>query len=328
MKRREFITLLGGAAAAGAWPIDAQAQQPALPVIGFLSSFTTNPRFATAFRQGLREAGYIEGQQVAVEYHWVEGGQYDQLPKVAADLVDRRVAVIVASPIPAALAAKAATTSIPIVFAIGSDPTESGLVSTINRPGGNITGISFLSVALGAKRLELLRDLLPGMSAVALLVNPNNTNAEPQTKETQLAAAELGLNLVVLRASSEADFDSVFGTLVRQQTHALVVSADPFFISQRDQLTALAARHAVPTIYYAREFAAAGGLMSYGSSFAVAHRQAGVYAGRILKGEKPGDLPVVLSAKFEFVINLKTAKTLGIEVPAKLLALADEVIEP
>jgi putative ABC transport system substrate-binding protein len=237
------------------------------------------------------------------------------------------VAVIVASPIPAALAARAATTTIPIVFAIGSDPVESGLVASLNRPSGNITGVSFLSVELGAKRLELLRTLVPKAASIALLVNPNNSNAEPQTKETQLAAAGLGLHLDVLKASSTADFDSAFSTLVRQPAGALVVSADPFFISQRDHLIALAARHAVPAIYYAREFVEAGGLMSYGSNFAVAHRQAGVYAGRLLKGEKPADLPVMLSAKFEFVLNLKTAKTLGVEVPAGLLALADEVIE-
>ncbi len=298
-----------------------------MPVIGFLSSFTTNPRFVAAFRQGLDEAGYVEGRNVAIEYHWAEGGQYDQLLTVAADLVGRQVAVIVTSPIPAALAAKAATTTIPIVFAIGSDPIESGLVSSLSRPGGNITGVSFLSVELGAKRFELLRGFVPKVTSFAVLVNPNNTNAEPQAKETQLATARLGLNLEVLKAGSKADFNSAFATLVQQRVGALVVSADPFFISQRDQLIALAARHALPAIYFAREFTEAGGLMSYGSSFAFAHHQAGVYAGRILKGDRPGDLPVMLSEKFEFVINLKTAKALGVEMPPRLLALADEVIE-
>jgi ABC-type uncharacterized transport system substrate-binding protein len=325
MKRREFITLIGGTAAG--WPLAARAQQPAMPVIGFLSSFTTNPRFVAAFRKGLGEAGYVEGKNVSIEYYWAEGGQYDRLPAVAADLVGRRVAVIVASPIPAALATKAATTTIPVVFAVGSDPIESGLVASLNQPGGNITGVGFLSVALGAKRLELLRDLVPKVTSIALLVNPNNANAEPQTKETKLAAARFGLEIDIITASSKADFDSAFATLVRQKAGALVVSVDPFFISQRDQLVERAARHAVPAIYYAREFTADGGLMSYGANFAVGYRQAGVYAGRILKGEKPGDLPVMLSDKFEFVINLKTAKALGVELPAKLLALADEVIE-
>jgi putative ABC transport system substrate-binding protein len=325
MRRRDFIALLGGAATA--WPLSARAQQPAMPVVGFLSSFTTNPRFAAAFRQGLAEAGYVEGRNVAIEYRWAEGGQYDRLPTVAADLVGRRVAVIMASPIPAALAAKTATATIPIVFAIGSDPVESGLVASLNRPGSNITGVSFLSVALGAKRLELLRALVPKVESIALLVNPSNPNAEPQTKDTQSGAAALGLHLDVLRATSIDDFDTVFATLVRQRAGALIVSADPFFISQRDQLVVLAGRHAVPAMYYAHEFTEAGGLMSYGASFADAHRQAGIYAGRILRGEKPGDLPVMLSARFDFVINLKTAKALGLDVPDRLLALADEVIE-
>jgi putative ABC transport system substrate-binding protein len=325
MRRRKFITLLGGAVSS--WPLAVRAQQPPMPVIGFLSNFTTDQRYADAFRQGIGDFGYVEDQNVLIEYHWAEGGQYDRLRKVAADLVSRRVAVIVASPITAALAAKAATSTIPIVFAIGSDPVESGLVTSINRPGGNVTGVGFLAVALGAKRLELLRELVPKVASIAFLVNPNNTNADLQTKETKLAAVGVGLDIDIVNASSIADFDSVFTALARQRSGALIVGVDPFFISQRDHLIALAARYKVPTIFYAREFTGAGGLMSYGADLALCHRQAGVYAGRILKGGKPGDLPIMLSDKFEFVINLKTAKTLGIEVPARLLALADEVIE-
>jgi putative ABC transport system substrate-binding protein len=323
MKRREFIGLISGAAL----PFAARAQQKPMPIIGFMSSFTTAPRYASAFRQGLGDFGYIEGQNVDIEYHWAEGGQYDHLPKVAADLVSRRVAVIVAGPIPAALAAKAATSTIPIVFAIGSDPVESGLVTSINKPGGNITGVSFLSIAIGAKRLELLHELVPKVASIAFLVNPNNTNADLQTKEAKLAAVGLGLEIDIVNASSTADFDPIFAALALLEPRAMVVSVDPFFISQRDRLAALAARFRVPTIYYSREFAAAGGLVSYGADFALGHRQAGIYAGRILKGEKPGDLPIMLSDKFEFVINLKTTKVLGLEVPGRLLALADELIE-
>jgi putative ABC transport system substrate-binding protein len=325
MHRRDFIKLVAGSAAI--WPLAASGQQAAMPVIGFLSGFSANPHFVAAFRQGLGEVGYVEGRNIMIEYRWAAEGQYNQLPAAAAELVDRRVAVIFAGPIPAALAAKSATATIPIIFAIGSDPVESGIVTSINRPEGNITGVGFVAVALGAKRLELLRELTPKMKAIALLVNPNNPNAEPQIKDTRAAIASLGLQLNVLAASSERDLDAAFTMLVTQQSDALVVSADPFFLNQRDRLVRLAAQHKVPAIYIVREFAETGGLMSYGSNFADAHRQAGVYVGRILKGEKPGDLPVVQSAKFEFVINLKTAKALKLDIPNKLLALADAIIE-
>ena len=327
MTRRAFITLLGGAAAA--WPLAARAQQAAMPVVGYLSSFPAeiNPKFTQAFRQGLNDGGFFEGRNVTIDYRWDEEGRYDRLPKMAADLVVRRVSVLFASPIPAALAAKAATATIPIVFAIGSDPVQTGLVDSLNRPGGNVTGATFLSVELGAKRLELLRDLVPKIVSIALLVNPNNPNAAVQTKEMQAATSALGLQLNVVNAASQSEFDNAFATLSRERTDALVVSADPFFFSHRDQLAALALRHSMPAIYYAREFAVAGGLISYASSFADSFRQAATYVGRILKGEKPADLPVLQPTKFELVINLKTAKTLGLEIPAPLLALADEMIE-
>ncbi len=325
MRRREFLGVLSGAMA---WPFRALAQQ-SIPLIGYLSSFPTdtNPKFTQAFRQGLNDAGFVEGRNVAIEYRWAEEGRYDRLPMMAADLVGRGVAVLFASPIPAALAAKMQTTTIPIVFAIGSDPVETGLVVSLSRPGGNVTGATFLSVELGAKRLELLRELMPKIASVGLLVNPNNPNAAPQTKDMEAATTAAGLQLKILSAGSQSDFDNAFTTLFQHRVDALVVSADPFFLSHRDQLTALAARHSMPTIYYAREFAAEGGLISYASSFTDSFRQAAIYVGRILKGEKPVDLPVMQPTKFELVINLKTAKALGLTIPPSLLALADEVIE-
>jgi ABC-type uncharacterized transport system substrate-binding protein len=325
MRRREFLGVLAGAMA---WPFPTRAQQ-SMPVIGYLSSFPadTNPKFTQAFLRGLNDAGFVEGRNVAIEYRWAEEGRYDQLPMMAADLVSRGVAVLFASPIPAALAAKAETTTIPIVFAIGSDPVETGLVVSLNRPGGNVTGATFLSVELGAKRLELLRQLMPKIGSIALLVNPNNPNAAPQTRNMEAATTAAGLRLNILSAGSQSDFDNAFATLPPQRADALVVSADPFFMSHRDQLTALTARHSMPAIYYAREFAAAGGLISYASSFTDSFRQAATYVGRILKGEKPADLPVTQPTKFELVINLKAANVLGLTIPSSLLALADEVIE-
>jgi putative ABC transport system substrate-binding protein len=326
MNRRATIGLLAGA---GVWPVAARAQQAATPVIGYLSSFPAdmNPKFPQAFRQGLNDAGFFESQNVVIEYRWDEEGRYDRLPIMAAELVGRRVAVLFASPIPAALAAKAATATIPIVFAIGSDPVDTGLTISLNRPGGNITGATFLSVELGVKRLELLRDLLPKVASIGLLVNPRNPNASVQTKEMRTATTALGLRFTILSAASQSDFDDAFATLSRERIDALVVSADPFFISHRDQLVALALSRSIPAIYYAREFAAAGGLISYASSFTDSFRQAGIYVGRILRGEKAADLPVMQPTKFELVINLKTAKALGLDVPPTLLARADEVIE-
>jgi putative tryptophan/tyrosine transport system substrate-binding protein len=327
MQRREFITLIGGAAAA--WPVAARAQQPAMPVVGFLSSRspTESASVVAAFRQGLQESGYIDGQNAKIEFRWADG-HYDRLPILASELVTRQVALIAATgDVVSALAAKGAAPTLPIVFVIGGDPVSFNLVASFNRPGGNITGVSLVTNALGAKRLGLLHDLVPNAAVIGLLVNPDNPNAGPMRKDVQEAAHVTGQQIYVVNAKNERDFEPAFGVLVQQRAGGLVVASDPYLLSQREQLVALSARHTIPTIYEFREFVAAGGLMSYGSNVAGAYRQAGVYSGRILKGEKPADLPVVQSTKFEFVINLKTAKTSGLTVPQGLLNAADEVIE-
>jgi putative tryptophan/tyrosine transport system substrate-binding protein len=328
MKRREFITLLGGAAAA--WPLAARAQQPAMPVIGFLGSASPD-RWAgrmRAFHQGLSETGYAEGRNVAIEYRWAEG-QNDRLGPLAAELVGRQVTVIVTpGSTPAALAAKAATTTIPIVFEVASDPVELGLVTSLARPGGNITGVTSLNAEVGPKRLELLHELVPTATVVGLLVNPTNPNlAELTTKNLHAAARSLGVKMHILHASADRDFDTVFATLNQLRAGALVIGTDPFFSSRLEQLATLTVHHAVPTVYQFREFTANGGLMSYGGSLTDTFRAAGVYTGRVLKGDKPADLPVQRTTKVELFLNLRTAKVLGLEVPRTLIARADEVIE-
>ena len=326
LKRREFTTLLAGAAA---WPLAARAQQPAMPVVGFLNSGTPEG-FASsvaAFRQGLNKAGYVEGQNVAIEYRWAQN-QYDRLPALAAELVRRPVDVLAATGgTVSALAAKAATSSLPIVFEMGVDPVKAGLVESLNRPGANITGVMLVIGLLGAKRLELVRELVPAAEAIAVLVNPKNPTAALETRDVQDAARALGRETYVLNANIESNIDAAFATAMRQRIGALLVMADPFFVTVHDQFVGLAARHALPRIYPLREFVAAGGLISYGTSIADVFRQTGDYVGQVLKGAKPADLPIMQPTRYELVINLRTAKTLGLTVPLILQVAADEVIE-
>jgi ABC-type uncharacterized transport system substrate-binding protein len=322
MNRRELVLLLGGVLSA---PCALGAEQKAMPVVGFLGAGSPNAPLLAAFRQGLSETGYVEGQNVAIEYHWAEGS-YDRLPALAADLVGRKVDLMVAAAIPAARAAKNATTTIPIVFTAVSDPVGDGLVAGLARPGGNLTGFSFLNADLTAKRLELLSELVPQAKLVALLVNPNNPNAEPITRNAQEAARARGVQLLILKAGSEAEIEAAFASLVQLQAAALVVAGDPF-LNRNARLVALTSRHAVPAIYSLRELAASGGLISYGPSLTAQFRQAGTYAGRILKGANPADLPVQQPTTFELVVNLKTARALGLKIPPSVLARADEVIE-
>ena len=325
MRRRQFIKLLGGAAA---WPLAARGQQATMPVIGFLHSGSPEMRrdLVATFQLGLKQFGYVEGRNVSVEYRWADD-QYDRLPASAADLVRREVAVIVAGATPAALAVQAATTTIPVVFATAGDPVTSKLVENLARPRGNLTGISFLNNTLGAKALGLLHEVVPAAATIAFLINPTNPLAKLDTREAQVAADGLKKKLIVVHASTEADIDAVFAAFDRQHADALMVESDPFLSSRRDQLVALAARRAVPAVYQLREFVAAGGLMSYGTSLTDAYRQVGIYVGRILRGAKPVDLPVIQSTRFEFAINLDTAKSLGLSIPPGILAIADEVIE-
>jgi putative ABC transport system substrate-binding protein len=327
VKRREFMTLLGGAVAA--WPLAARAQQSTMPVIGFLHSASPGPfqRLAAAFREGLKEKGYVEDRNITIEQRWSEG-EYDRLPALAAELVGQGVAVLATmggeGP---ALAAKAATSTIPVVFVSGGDPVKLGLVASINRPGGNVTGINQFTTSLEKKRLGLLHDLVPRADPIAVLINPSRSVASRQRAEIAEAAAQLGVKTLILTATREAEFEPAFAAIAEQRIGGLLCAADPFFFSRRAALVALAARHRVPAIFEFRDFADAGGLMTYGTDLADSYRQCGIYVGRVLKGERPSELPVMQSTKFEMVINLKTARKLGLEVPANLLTLADEVIE-
>ena len=324
MRRRQFITLLGSAAAA--WPLAAGAQQPAIALVGLLLSSQVDHRQVAAIRQGLKDAGYVEGRNLAIKYHSADG-RFNQLPALVADLVADPVAAILALGPPAALAAKAATRNIPIVFAIGADPVQLGLVSSLNRPGGNITGVTFFVNTLGAKRLELLRGLVPSATVIGFVVNPSNPTSESQISDVQAAARAHGIELLILNAGSERDIDAAFTSFVQKRANAIILGADGFFLSRRDQLVGLAARYGLPAMYYLREFTDIGGLISYGASITDAYRLTGGYVGRILKGEQPADLPVQQTVKFELAVNLKTAKALGLTVPLIMQMTADEVIE-